>query len=77
MRLATVKTTHCRYNCLLVLIAAVILLFTNRYPEPLFDLIIGLNRWAFRVFAYVGLMTDHYPPFRLDQGGREPHTGHQ
>ena len=56
----------------LVLIAAVTLLFTNRYPEPLFDLIIGLNRWAFRVFAYVGLMTDHYPPFRLDQGGREP-----
>ena len=60
---------------LLVFIAAVILLFTGRYPQPLFDLIIGLNRWAFRVFAYVGLMTDHYPPFRLDQGGREP--GHQ
>jgi len=59
----------------LVLIAAVILLFTSRYPEPLFDLIVGLNRWAFRVFAYVVLMTDHYPPFRLDQGGREP--GHQ
>ncbi len=56
----------------LVLIAAVILLFTTRYPEPLFDLIIGLNRWAIRVLAYVGLMTDHYPPFRLDQGGREP-----
>ena len=56
----------------LVFIAAVILLFTGRYPQPLFDLIIGLNRWAFRVFGYVGLMTDHYPPFRLDQGGRTP-----
>jgi hypothetical protein len=54
---------------ILVFIAAVTLLFTGRYPKPLFDLIIGLNRWAFRVFGYVALMTDSYPPFRLDQGG--------
>ena len=60
---------------ILVFIAAVILLFTGRYPEPLFDLIIGLNRWAFRVLGYVGLMTDEYPPFRLDQGGSSPDPG--
>jgi hypothetical protein len=57
---------------LLVLFAAIALLFTTRYPRGIFDFVMGLNRWAFRVGAYAALLTDVYPPFRLDQGGQEP-----
>jgi hypothetical protein len=57
---------------LLVLFAGVALLFTSRYPRSLFELVMGLNRWGYRVAAYAALMTDRYPPFRLDQGGDDP-----
>ena len=57
---------------LLVCFAGLALLVTRRYPRGLYDLIMGMNRWVFRVVAYAGLMTDDYPPFRLDLGGQEP-----
>jgi len=51
----------------LILITAVLLLFVGRYNKDIFQLVIGINRWSFRVAAYVGLLTDEYPPFRLTE----------
>lgn len=56
----------------LVFFAGVSLLFADRYPRGLYPFVVGLDRWVARAAAYVFLMTDRYPPFRLDQGADEP-----
>ena len=54
-----------------VLIGAIAMLFTTRYPPGLFDFALGINRWGNRLLVYLSLMTDRYPPFRLDQGSMD------
>lgn len=49
-----------------IIIAWFAILFTGRYPQALFDYVVGVGRWALRVQAYVSLLiTDRYPPFSL------------
>lgn len=49
-----------------VILAWFAILFTGRYPRPLFDYVVGITRWGLRVQAYAFLLiTDRYPPFSL------------
>lgn len=50
---------------ILALFGAIATLFAGKYPGDIFKVVVGMNRWAYRVAAYVFLMTDDYPPFRL------------
>jgi hypothetical protein len=55
----------------LVLFAGFSLLFRERYPGGMFDFVMGMDRWIYRVVPYAALMRDEYPPFRLEMGPDE------
>ena len=52
---------------LLAIFAAVAVLFRSKYPSGIFDFVLSMNRWSYRVAVYAALMTDRYPPFRLGE----------
>ena len=49
------------------LIAFFAILFTGRYPRGMFTFVVGVQRWGYRLTAYLFLLTDAYPPFTLAQ----------
>jgi hypothetical protein len=52
----------------LCVVNAVWLLCIGTINQGMFDLLMGIVRWRYRVAVYVSLMRDEYPPFRMDLG---------
>ena len=51
---------------LVTILAWLSILVLGRYPEGMFNFVVGVMRWGYRVAAYAFLLTtDRYPPFRL------------
>jgi hypothetical protein len=48
-----------------LVIAWFAVIITGRYPQGLRDFLVGYSRWSWRVWAYVLLLRDEYPPFTL------------
>ena len=44
-------------------IAFFAVLFTGKYPQGMFNFVVGLYSWQMRVNAYFLFLTDAYPPF--------------
>jgi uncharacterized protein DUF4389 len=53
---------------LLCVTNAVWLVCEGTINQGMFDLLLGIVRWRYRVAVYVSMMRDEYPPFRMDLG---------
>ncbi len=51
---------------MVLFIAWFAILFTGRYPRGMFGFQVGYYRWLYRVYVYLYLFTDAYPPFSME-----------
>ncbi len=52
----------------ILLIAAIMVLIQENYPDGLYDFQRGVLRWEARLLGYHASLVDQYPPFALDTG---------
>jgi uncharacterized membrane protein len=52
-------------SMILAFIAQLIVLFSGRYPEGLFEIVHGVMQWQIRVNAYLLGLSDKCPPFSM------------
>jgi hypothetical protein len=53
---------------IVTIIAFFAILFTQKYPQGLFNFAVGVMRWQANLNAYVLLLRDEYPPFSWEEG---------
>jgi len=56
----------------LVVVAAIMILVQESYPEGIFSFLRGYQRWQVRMYAYLAGLVQAYPPFALDTGSEAP-----
>jgi hypothetical protein len=62
--------------CLGAIAGFFVVLLTGEYPQAIRDFLVSVFRYSLRVEAYVGLLTDRYPPVqpcRVKRDGDAPH----
>jgi hypothetical protein len=52
----------------LTVIAAIMILVQESYPDSIYNFLRGWVRWHARVIAYLASLADEYPPFAFDTG---------
>ena len=50
------------------MIAVVLVLVDEKYPESLWRFLLGIVRWEACLLAYLASLVDRYPPFTLETG---------
>ena len=53
-------------------VAAVLVLVEQSYPESMWRFLCGIVRWEACLFAYLASLVDSYPPFTLETGSVSP-----
>ncbi|HWO62098.1 MAG TPA: hypothetical protein VNO31_18935 [Umezawaea sp.] len=53
------------------MVAFFAILITDRYPQGVFDFMLGMDRWVLRVAAYAGLLTGGAVAIWADQTQRD------
>lgn len=56
----------------LIIVASVMILVRESYPNSVYNFLRGWARWQARVLAYMAALVDEYPPFSLKTGGDTP-----